>query len=110
MRELKLEKTPLTYLINPSLTKIGNDSQVDYESCESIPGYSALVRRASQVKVTGWNEMGTPVSMQASGLLARLLQHEVDHLNGILYIDKMEPNSFRHDSYIDVYDRVASSA
>jgi peptide deformylase len=65
-----------------------------YEGCLSVSGFSALVRRARAVRVEAFNENGAPISLQARGWYARILQHEIDHLEGTLYIDRMEPRSF----------------
>uniref|UniRef100_A0A672JZY2 Peptide deformylase n=1 Tax=Sinocyclocheilus grahami TaxID=75366 RepID=A0A672JZY2_SINGR len=64
------------------------------EACESICGYSASVPRYVSVEVSGLNEKAEPVSWQASGWPARIVQHEIDHLNGVLYIDRMDSKTF----------------
>jgi peptide deformylase len=58
-----------------------------------VPGYSALVERALEVRVVGVDEKGQPVDWQVSGWPARILQHEVDHLGGVLYVDRMMSRS-----------------
>lgn len=74
-------------LINPViLERSGSDT--DREGCLSIPGVSGYVTRSSRVVVTGLNEKGKVLKMEATGLKARVLQHEIDHLDGILFIDK----------------------
>lgn len=69
-------------------------------SCESIPNYNALVKRAGRVKVDALDLEGNKVTVNAAGFLARLLQHEMDHLEGLMYVDKMDTKSFRHDKVI----------
>ncbi|XP_052439030.1 peptide deformylase, mitochondrial isoform X3 [Carassius gibelio] len=64
------------------------------EACESICGFSASVPRYLSVEVSGLNEKAEPVSWQASGWPARILQHEMDHLSGVLYIDRMDSKTF----------------
>ncbi|XP_068595533.1 peptide deformylase, mitochondrial [Brachionichthys hirsutus] len=64
------------------------------EACESIAGFSGSVPRYLSVEVTGLNENGEDVTWKASGWPARILQHEMDHLNGILYIDRMDSKTF----------------
>jgi len=75
-------------LINPSIDE-RHGSVVEDEGCLSIPGFSARVKRSSKVRVTALNENGLPIEIEAEGLLARCLQHEIDHLNGKLYIDRL---------------------
>ena len=60
----------------------------------SLAGFSALVKRSRQVIVEYWDERGEPRRIEAQGWYARILQHEIDHLYGHLYIDRMEPRSF----------------
>jgi peptide deformylase len=74
-------------LVNPEIvSRKGED--VDVEGCLSIPGVAGKVRRASRVVVRGWDRNGKEIEIKASGLGARALQHEIDHLDGILFIDK----------------------
>ncbi|HHX01787.1 MAG TPA: peptide deformylase [Firmicutes bacterium] len=76
-------------LINPKIVS-GSDEDIDVEGCLSIPGKQAYVKRLAQVKVEALNEKGKPVQIEAEGLLARALQHEIDHLNGILFTDLVD--------------------
>ena len=85
---------PLQVLINPKLTLIGDDRATFFEGCLSVKGYMALVERALEVAVTGLDELGNAVSFTVSGWPARILQHEVDHLNGTLYVDRMLTRTF----------------
>ena len=79
---------PLT-LINPEI--ISNMGQErDVEGCLSIPGRNGYVTRAAKVKVTGVNLDGRRIELESEGLLARALQHEIDHLEGILFIDYLD--------------------
>ncbi len=75
------------HLINPQVTQ-ASGSVVEREGCLSVPGVSGYVDRAEQVVVTGLDEKGKQKRIQADGWLARALQHEIDHLDGILFIDK----------------------
>lgn len=83
-------KEPLA-VINPRLVKRWG-SQLGPEGCLSIPGIYADVRRAQRVVVTGQNARGRAITVRASGLLSRVLQHEIDHLNGVLFIDRVAPD------------------
>jgi peptide deformylase len=61
------------------------------EGCLSIPGYVSTIERASIVHVKGFDREGKEVEIEATGLLARALQHEIDHLDGILFVDRLSP-------------------
>jgi len=61
----------------------------------SVPGYSAVVERYLDVEVAGFDRYGEPIKINATGWQARILQHECDHLDGTLYVDKMVPRTFR---------------
>lgn len=76
----------LVALVNPEIVNKDGE-EVDVEGCLSLPGLSGYVERAASVEVTGLDEKGRPTRLQAEGLFARALQHEVDHLDGILITD-----------------------
>lgn len=80
--------------VNPVLETIGTDTRTFFEGCLSVEGYVALVERSREVQVTGLDEHGKQQTWRVPGWPARILQHEVDHLNGTLYIDRMESRSF----------------
>jgi peptide deformylase len=79
-------------LINPKVVEKSGRS-FEQEGCLSVPGIYYRVKRFSKVKVAALNEKGLPVEINATGLFARVLQHEVDHLDGKLFIDKLPPLS-----------------
>jgi peptide deformylase len=85
---------PFHVIINPQLTVLDSDSVVFFEGCLSLEGFAALVPRALAVRVDCLNERGEAVVLQARGWYARILQHEIDHLNGVIYIDRMLSRSF----------------
>ena len=85
---------PFHVLINPVLTIPDRAAAEFFEGCLSLAGYTAIVPRAAKVRVEGLNEHAEPVTIDATGWYARILQHEIDHLNGGLYIDRMDPRSF----------------
>ncbi|XP_068169161.1 peptide deformylase, mitochondrial [Antennarius striatus] len=89
-----LSAQPLQIFINPHLRILDGQTVYFREACESIAGFSASVPRYLSVEVTGLNEKGENVTWQASGWSARILQHEMDHLNGVLYIDHMDSKTF----------------
>lgn len=78
-----------TYILfNPEIVK-SKGEQVGYEGCLSIPGYIGEVARQEQITVKGLNERGKPVRLKVEGYLARVFQHEIDHLDGILFTDRL---------------------
>ena len=77
-------------LVNPLITMVSG-SQKNEEGCLSCPGLWASVERAACVTVTGLNEKGCPAELTVEGMLAAVLQHEIDHLDGILFLDRLTP-------------------
>ena len=76
-------------LVNPSLTLLGERSEPGWEGCLSIPGLRGLVPRHPAVRVSALDAEGNPVTFEAEGFHARVIQHEYDHLDGILFVDRM---------------------
>lgn len=91
------ERRPVAFhvVINPRILKV-NDAQIAefFEGCLSLPGFFALVPRHRNVRIECLDHRGNPKSIEASGWHARILQHEIDHLHGNLYIDRMHSRSF----------------
>jgi peptide deformylase len=85
---------PLTAIVNPEIELLGDARATFFEGCLSISGWSALVPRALAVGVKGLTPAGEPLSLRLEGWPARILQHEIDHLRGVLYIDRMLSRSF----------------
>ena len=85
------DEHPPFALVNPKVVESGKETEKSEEGCLSIPGVAGLVERPERVVVEGLDENGTPVRMEADGLLARCLQHEIDHLDGILFVDHLSP-------------------
>ncbi len=81
---------PQTVLINPEIVPIGEASEEGWEGCLSVPGMRGLVRRHARIRYRGRDGEGRPIDRQASGFHARVVQHECDHLDGILYPDRIE--------------------
>ncbi len=75
-------------IFNPELIQLSKEKLTLDEGCLSIPGLYGAVERPEKVTLKGWDQNGRPVKIKAWGLLARVLQHEVDHLNGKLFVDK----------------------
>jgi len=80
-----VEPVPTTVLINPILTPIGDEMEEGWEGCLSVPGLRGLVTRHKSLRYTGFDQHGTPIDRTVSGFHARVVQHESDHLDGILY-------------------------
>jgi peptide deformylase len=90
----KRSAVPLTVLINPTIEPVGDDMQTFYEGCLSVAGFAAMTTRHNGVHVKALNRRGEPIELRWKGWPARILQHEIDHLNGTLYIDRMDSRTF----------------
>jgi peptide deformylase len=90
------ERTPVPFqvIINPRIMPVGEELVEHFEGCLSVGGYTALVERWRRVRVECLDERGEPRVIDASGWYARILQHEIDHLLGTLYVDRMDPLTF----------------
>ncbi len=77
-------------LLNPEIEPLGDATESAWEGCLSIPGLRGCVTRPSRIRFRGLDAMGQPIEGEAEGLVARVLQHETDHLDGILYPTRME--------------------
>jgi len=75
--------------INPSIIWTSQEQSSIEEGCLSIPGFYAVVKRPAIIKIQAWNEKGRAFTLEVSGMLARIIQHEYDHLEGILFIDRI---------------------
>jgi peptide deformylase len=86
-----LEEQEPFALINPEILQASKETDKAEEGCLSIPGLRDLVERSTSITVRGLTPEGEPRELAAEGLLARIVQHEVDHLNGVLFIDRVSP-------------------
>ncbi|MCH5675555.1 peptide deformylase [Streptomyces gilvus] len=84
---------PFRVLVNPAYEPLGAERAAFFEGCLSVPGWQAVVARAAEVRLTGEDEHGRPVDEVFSGWPARIVQHETDHLDGTLYLDRAELRS-----------------
>jgi peptide deformylase len=75
-------------LANPQFTWFSEEKEMDLEGCLSVPGLTGTVERSEAVSLKAQNRFGKPIKLNVEGWLARIFQHEIDHLNGVLYIDK----------------------
>jgi peptide deformylase len=94
------EQVPYTVLINPIVTPLGKDMEDGWEGCLSVPGMRGIVPRHTRIHYTGFDQYGQPIDRIASGFHARVVQHECDHLDGILY--PMRIQDLRSFGYTDV--------
>ena len=91
--DLESASTPPVVLINPEITGTSATVETYEEGCLSIPGVYLNVVRPSDIEVSFRDEMGRPKKMKADGLMARCIQHEMDHLNGVLFVDRVTDES-----------------
>jgi peptide deformylase len=99
--ERERRPVPFHVLINPKLTLLKSEPAEFFEGCLSLAGFTAVVPRAKRVRVEGLNEKAEPVIIDATGWYARILQHEIDHLGGVLYVDRMNSRTFfSQDNYV----------
>lgn len=84
------EAFPLTVLVNPRIEPLDDELQVGYEGCLSLPGLTGMVPRHRRIRYWGLSAEGAPVERVAEGFHARVVQHECDHLDGVLYPQRMD--------------------
>jgi len=82
-------------LVNPKIVRRSGEREVT-EGCLSLPGYVGEIKRSASVTVKGWDRQGKTIRIKATGLKAQALEHELDHLNGVLYIDHLESQDKLH--------------
>jgi peptide deformylase len=94
--------------INPSIVETSQETMKFEEGCLSIPGVYTDVVRPKAIKVQAWNENGRPFVLEATGILARVILHEYDHLEGILFIDRLPEQ--KRDRILAKYEKARSKA
>ena len=94
---------PLMALINPEISAVGRETQDDWEGCLSIPEIRGRVTRAQEISVKAYDRRGRRLQMNARGFTARVIQHETDHLDGVLFLDRME--SLDTLTFLDEFSR-----
>ena len=107
-------ETPETVLFNPEIEPLSDELVLGWEGCLSVPGLRGLVPRHPRIGYRGFLPDGTLIEAEASGFLARVIQHEVDHLDGTLYVDRMhdlrllvceeEMDHFKFEDYAEAGD------
>jgi len=98
LAERERSPVPFRVLVNPTLTVLDDAPRLFFEGCLSLAGFVALTPRSAAVRVDALDERGEPVIVEARGWYARILQHEIDHLDGRLYVDAMLSRSFMGSS------------
>jgi peptide deformylase len=78
------------HLVNPDVTPVGEETEEAPEGCLSIPGFRWDCRRHLHVVASGWNMHGDPIRVEGTQMLARAVQHETDHLDGVLFVDRLD--------------------
>lgn len=91
--------------INPEIIQTSHEQVALEEGCLSIPGIYADVVRPAEVTIQAWNELGKPFRLEADGILARVIQHEYDHLNGVLFLDHLSEK--KRQRLVKVYNKKA---
>ncbi|MGZ8193495.1 MAG: peptide deformylase [Methylobacter sp.] len=93
-----------TIMFNPSFQALSNDKEKDWEGCLSIPGIRALVPRYKDIMIHYSDQQGQPVELKLNGFVARVFQHEYDHLEGKVYLDRVEDNKdiFAESEYLKI--------
>ena len=94
LEERERKPVPFHVIINPTITLLEGAQPEFFEACLSLTGFTAVVARARSVRVECLDHRGEPTTIEACGWYARILQHEIDHLQGTLYIDRMYARSF----------------
>ncbi|XP_043259954.1 peptide deformylase, mitochondrial-like [Colletes gigas] len=91
----EMDQIPLTYFINPKMVIKNPEEFAFHELCGSVVGFTGEVLRAKEVEIKALNRLGTPFSWSGKGWAARIVQHEIDHLNGKIFIDRMDLSTFK---------------
>ncbi|MBI4540235.1 MAG: peptide deformylase [Gemmatimonadetes bacterium] len=91
VRQTDPEAAPGVALVNPRVVEASEETSREVEGCLSIPGLEEVVERPARVVIEGTDVEGRPLRLEAGGMFARALQHEIDHLDGILFLDRLSP-------------------
>jgi peptide deformylase len=100
-------KIPLTILVNPVLTPVNDELFDNYEGCLSVPNLRGVVKRHVTVHVKAWDRHGNPIDEVVRGLKAGTYQHEVDHLDGRIFVDRADPATFATWTEFDRHHKAA---
>jgi peptide deformylase len=97
------DRVPLMVLINPEITIVGDGTADDWEGCLSIPDIRGRVTRAREIKVRAYDRRARRIEISARNFMARVIQHETDHLDGVLFFDRMQ--SFETLTFLDEFSK-----
>ncbi len=100
------QSLPPVVMINPEIEPVGNGTEEDWEGCLSIPDIRGRVSRAVEIRVQALDRHGAPQRFTANGFAARVIQHETDHLDGLLFLDRMR--SFDSLTFLSEFERFAA--
>lgn len=99
------EEIPVTAMINPTWRELSKETDIQYEGCMSVPSIRGRVERYKNIELTYYNKKGEKIVKQLNGFLARLVQHECDHLDGIVFLERVkEKNGFATVDNINKYN------
>jgi len=98
------EEVPTTVMINPTWKSLSEEKETEFEGCLSVPSIRGKVERYTNIEVTYYNEKGEKIVKKVSGFTARDIQHECDHLDGIIFLEKVLPNGFATKEMIDKFN------
>lgn len=101
---LQMPGEEIIIIINPQIVKRSGEREVS-EACLSVPGYAGEIRRSVSVTVKGQDRQGKAIRLKAIDLMAQALEHELDHINGVLYIDHIESQDKLHKAELGTQDR-----
>ncbi|POM68570.1 Peptide deformylase [Phytophthora palmivora] len=93
-------------VLNPEIVDMSKSTKRDFEGCLSVPGYQAIVKRAEEIRVQYEDAEGRKIQETLTDFPARVFQHELDHLNGVMYLDRMDPGSLIHNEEFEAMEWV----
>ncbi|CAH0493775.1 unnamed protein product [Peronospora farinosa] len=102
--EDELSKMEYQEVLNPEIVAMSDSVKRDFEGCLSVPGYQGIVKRAQQVRVQYQDGQGRTIQQTLTDFPARVFQHEMDHLNGVMYLDRMDPGSLIHNEEFETME------
>lgn len=99
------EDVPTTVMINPTWRKLSDETEIEYEGCLSVPSIRGKVERYTHIEVTYYSEKGQKITKEVKGFTARDIQHECDHLDGFVFLEKvLNPNGFATKEMINKFN------
>ncbi|GMF20696.1 unnamed protein product [Phytophthora lilii] len=91
-------------VLNPEIVGMSDSTKRDFEGCLSVPGYQGIVNRAQEIRVQYQDAEGRKIQETLTDFPARVFQHELDHLNGVMYLDRMDPGSLIHNEEFEAME------